>query len=90
MQGILKGAAGGKGFRSRKKAHKVYFPAEESEVIGEGGEDAGPPSDEDDDDAVDEEDWCAPPVEDDPQEREKERVSHEQFISPSDKNNENL
>ena len=52
----------------------MYFPAEESEVIGEGGEDAGPPSD-DEDDPVDEEDWSPAQVEDDPQERERERVS---------------
>lgn len=68
-QGILKGGAW-----TRTKAHRVYFPAEESEVIGEGGEDAGPPSD-DDEDGDDRTDWSAAVVEDDPHELEEERVS---------------
>ncbi|XP_034234359.1 mucin-5AC [Thrips palmi] len=67
-QGILKGQKW-----TRSKTHRVYFPAEECEVIGEGGEDAGPPSDDDSDDQ-DDADWGKPVVEDDPQEQEQARL----------------
>ncbi|KAJ1525900.1 hypothetical protein ONE63_009089 [Megalurothrips usitatus] len=64
-QGILKGASW-----TRGKTRRVYFPAEESEVIGEGGDDVGSDDDSDSDDG----DWSSPPVEDDPQELEEQRL----------------